>query len=532
MAIYHCHISTISRSSGRSSVAAAAYRSGEKLTNERDGVTHDYTDKQWQIAYSEIMLPSDLAEKRPDLTDRYMLWNEVESAEKRVDAQTSREIEVALPNEFTREEQIEVLRNYVKDNFVKEGMCADINIHDKGDGNPHAHIMLTTRNIDYNTGEFMGKNRDWNDRRNVDKWREAWANQVNDKFYKLGMKERIDHRSYESQGVDKIPTVHLGACAKMESRGIETDRGNYNRDIKSKVAELQRISDEIKALTKAKEQLEKLEEQEKQLEEEKRKAEEVKTTATAPRSGADLRSEESRTRETETPDKSPEMLVLEMKVNMFDNYHFEQRKELLQTEIKQAEDKINQTQERLKSLVDRREEYQGYHNDYNTEIEILKEERKNLGLFNGKQKAEIDQHISDLEKAKDQLHNKLGELDGNIKKAQGDIEHYENYIKKRQSDIRVLDYNIKQNEAELSAYKKQLRLAPNEYQKQFYDEAQKLKDYTVENRGDFSLYYKKKIQEKQAEIKEREKQKELAGKTKEQEQVRIKVKTKHHGMDR
>lgn len=132
MAIYHCAVKIISRSSGRSSVGAAAYRAGEKLENERDGRTHDYTRKDG-VVHTEIMTPDNAPEWAKD---REKLWNEVEKAEKSIDAQLCREVEVALPTELTPEQQKELVRDYVKDNFVDRGMIADVAIHDKGDGIP------------------------------------------------------------------------------------------------------------------------------------------------------------------------------------------------------------------------------------------------------------------------------------------------------------------------------------------------------------------------------------------------------------
>ena len=139
-----CHIpvSIIKRSEGRSAVAAAAYRSGTKLTNEWDGLTHDYTRKSGVVhggGGGKIMLP---AHAPPEFADRSTLWNSVEQIEKARDSQLAREIEAALPRELSREQQLALVRAYVKDNFVDKGMCADFAIHDKGTGNPHVHIML------------------------------------------------------------------------------------------------------------------------------------------------------------------------------------------------------------------------------------------------------------------------------------------------------------------------------------------------------------------------------------------------------
>ncbi len=143
-----CHIpvSIIKRSAGRSAVAAAAYRSGTKLTNEWDGLTHDYTRKGG-VVHAEIMLP---AHAPPEFADRSTLWNSVEQIEKARDSQLAREIEAALPRELSGEQQLALVRAYVKDNFVDKGMCVDFAIHDKGTGNPHVHIMLTVRPLKEN----------------------------------------------------------------------------------------------------------------------------------------------------------------------------------------------------------------------------------------------------------------------------------------------------------------------------------------------------------------------------------------------
>ena len=235
-------------------MAAAVYRSGEKLVNEWDGLTHDYTRKGGVI-HVEIMLPSHAP---PEFQDRSTLWNSVEQIEKSSTAQLAREIEVALPIELSRAEQLALVRSFVKDNFVDAGMCADFAIHDKGTGNPHAHIMLTIRPIKEN-GKWGAKCRkvydldgqgqripdskggwknhredttDWNQRGNAEKWRAAWAAYTNRALEAAGRPERIDHRSYKRQGVDKIPSVHMGpAASQMERRGIQTQKGNINREI-------------------------------------------------------------------------------------------------------------------------------------------------------------------------------------------------------------------------------------------------------------------------------------------------------------
>ena len=138
IAIYHCNISIVSRGKGKSAIAAAAYRSGEKLTNEWDGMTHDYTRKGG-VVHTEIMLPPHAP---PSFSDRSTLWNSVELYEKAGNAQLAREIDAALPIELSREEQIRLVREYCSSQFVSRGMCVDFAIHDTDSGNPHCHIML------------------------------------------------------------------------------------------------------------------------------------------------------------------------------------------------------------------------------------------------------------------------------------------------------------------------------------------------------------------------------------------------------
>lgn len=264
MAIYHCSAKIVSRSTGRSSVAAAAYRSGEKLLNSYDGITHDYTGKRG-IIYSEVMLCKNAPN---EYRDREILWNEVEKIEKGSRAQLAREIEIALPTEFNRKAQIELVQDYVRSNFVNAGMCADICIHDKKDGNPHAHIMLTMRSIN-EKGQWGSKSKkvyqldehgnkiydakkrqykctkenttDWNDKKKLVAWREQWSEIVNQAYEKKSLSIRIDHRSLQAQGINREPTIHEGSAAhQMDRRGLRSDRGNINREIKQRNSEYER----------------------------------------------------------------------------------------------------------------------------------------------------------------------------------------------------------------------------------------------------------------------------------------------------
>ena len=239
MAIYHCSIKIISRGKGKSAVAAAAYRAGETITNEYDGITHDYTRKGG-VVHTEILLPEHAPK---EYKDRLTLWNAVERIEKNKNAQLAREIELALPVEMSREQNISLVREYVKRHFISAGMCADICIHDKNDGNPHAHIMLTMRPIEKD-GKWGAKSRtvngqkintvDWNEQTKAEEWRAAWADAVNAALEHQGLEERVDHRSFLRQGKEEIPTVHLGVAAtQMERKGIPTNRGNINHGIEA-----------------------------------------------------------------------------------------------------------------------------------------------------------------------------------------------------------------------------------------------------------------------------------------------------------
>lgn len=267
MAIFHCSIKIIGRSKGRSAVACAAYRSGTKLFDEELQKQNDYTNKK-EVVYSEVLLPENAPE---EYKDREKLWNAVHQIEKQSNAQLARELEVGLPRELTREQQIELVRNYVQEEFVKKGMAADFAIHDKGDGNPHAHIMLTTRGfkangqwqakekkdyardengeripiIDKATGEqklgrrnekmwqrITVQTNDWNSKENAELWRAQWARACNQY---LSEEQQIDHRSFARRGIEQEPTIHEGYQARqMEARGELSERCEYNRQVKER----------------------------------------------------------------------------------------------------------------------------------------------------------------------------------------------------------------------------------------------------------------------------------------------------------
>jgi Ti-type conjugative transfer relaxase TraA len=230
MAIYHFSAKVISRAAGSSALAAAAYRSASRLHDQRLDRHHDFSNKAGVI-HSEVMLPDGAPEH---LADRERLWNEVETVEKRADAQLAREIEFALPRELSPEMGIELARDFVAREFVGLGMIADLNVHrdigEDGRPKPHAHVMLTMRHV----GEdgFGPKVRDWNRTELLQHWREAWADHVNQRLAELDIDARIDHRSLEAQGIDLQPQNKIGAgAARMAAQGLQLERVDEHREI-------------------------------------------------------------------------------------------------------------------------------------------------------------------------------------------------------------------------------------------------------------------------------------------------------------
>ncbi|GFE48181.1 hypothetical protein ScFU129_18120 [Streptococcus canis] len=272
---FHFSVNIISRGKGKSAVASAAYISGEKIKNEWDGVTHDYTKKQGVIT-KEIFLP-DHAPK--EYKDRKTLWNSVELFEKNSNAQLARNFIISLPKELSIEENKKMIEEYIQTYFVKEGMIVDLAIHDEsreGNQNIHAHIMTIVRPInedgtwgqkskkeyilDEKGEKILNKNgkpktrkvelTSWNDKGNVEKWRKNFSDLCNEYLSKNKIEKRVDHRSFKRQGIKQIPTIHLGASASaMERKGIRTEKGDINREIKKQNELLKNIGNEIKKIT-------------------------------------------------------------------------------------------------------------------------------------------------------------------------------------------------------------------------------------------------------------------------------------------
>ena len=242
MAIYHLSMKPISRSGGRSAVAAAAYRASQKLTNERDGLTHDFTRKGG-LDHAEIVIPKD--SKADWAKDRSTLWNMAEAAEKRKDARVAREIEVALPHELTAEQRLELTREFAHDLADRYGVAVDFAIHsphgDTDVRNHHAHIMLTTRKVGSGgLGEktslelenkkltALGLPTSHDQLRDI---RLDWEDRANRHLALAGHDIRIDHRSHRDCGLEIEPTQHMGVHAtQMERRGKPVDRRRQDAD--------------------------------------------------------------------------------------------------------------------------------------------------------------------------------------------------------------------------------------------------------------------------------------------------------------
>jgi hypothetical protein len=233
MAIYHLSAKIVSRKEGRSVVAAAAYRSGEALHDQHVGQTFDYTRKAG-VEHTEILAPPDSPSW---IHDREALWNAVERVERRKDAQLAREIEIGLPVELRKEQQVELLRDFTQRTFVSTGIVADIALHRDNPENPPAHLLLTLRDL---TPEGFGtKRRDWNTRHaELLKWREQWAEIANEHLLRAGLEIRIDHRTLEAQGIDLLPGRKLGLSIERQQQP------DLPRNLAERIAEQREIAAE------------------------------------------------------------------------------------------------------------------------------------------------------------------------------------------------------------------------------------------------------------------------------------------------
>ena len=276
MALFHLSVTQTKRSAGQSAIASAAYRAGERLYSEYYGEYSDYTRKGGVIC-SDILLPSHAPK---EYADRQTLWNAVEKAERGKTAQLAYSFEISLQNEFSLEENIALARKFLLEQFVSRGMTVDVSFHEKehedgGTPNPHFHFLCPIRPIEQDgtwglkqrrvyaldedgnrirdqNGEFVFNavpTTDWGSPETLEHWRQTWAEMCNAKFAEKGLTVRIDHRSYERQGVDLLPTIHEGATVRaMEKKGIRTEKGEFNRRIRATNAVIRDIKKKIASL--------------------------------------------------------------------------------------------------------------------------------------------------------------------------------------------------------------------------------------------------------------------------------------------
>ena len=269
----HTHVDIVSRSKGHSVIAKAAYNARDKLRDEYYVKVHDYSKKD-DLVFSKIFLPEHIPK---EFSNREYLWNSVEKIEKSKNSQLARNLLFALPRELNEEDRIKLISEFIEENFTSKGMIADCNIHNPtasdNEEQPHAHILLTLREID-EQGKWKPKSRkeyildengekiklksgnyksrkvnlnDWNEPDKAKEWRENFSKKANEYLEKNGINKRIDPRTFEEQGREELPQIHLGTASyQMEKKGIATERGNRNRLIIAINKELKKLKAELK----------------------------------------------------------------------------------------------------------------------------------------------------------------------------------------------------------------------------------------------------------------------------------------------
>ncbi|MBL7576117.1 MobA/MobL family protein [Peptoniphilus asaccharolyticus DSM 20463] len=272
----HTHVDIVTRSKGASVIAKAAYNARDKLNDEHYGKVHDYSKKE-DLVFSKIFLPEHIPK---EFSDREYLWNSVEKIEKSKNSQLARNLLFTLPRELNEEDRIKLISEFIEENFTSKGMIADCNIHnplasDNGE-QPHAHILLTLREIDEHgkwkpkcrkeyildengekiklkSGNYKSRKvnlNDWNEPDKAKEWRENFSKKANEYLEKNGIDKRIDPRTFEEQGREELPQVHLGTASyQMEKKGIATGRGNHNRKIIAFNLEFKKLKEELSKLT-------------------------------------------------------------------------------------------------------------------------------------------------------------------------------------------------------------------------------------------------------------------------------------------
>ncbi|MGE0971704.1 MobQ family relaxase [Klebsiella sp. WOUb02] len=256
MAIFHLSFSMLKRSAGKSSCYLAAYNAREKIEDLRTGDVYDYSYRS-DLFHHCILAP----EHTPYniVENSAVLWNEIEQIEKRKDAQLSRYFDIAIPVELDNDAKIALVKNYCKRNFVSKGMIADISFHDLDGHNPHAHVMLTLREI--TPQGFGNKNRSWNEHDLMDEWRASWSRMSNRALERTGSANRMDHRSLSAQREEAIALANAAQEAGRQdianeqlAKAVELNRPALTRiDRKSwhtKRAKALRAAEQVQAAQK------------------------------------------------------------------------------------------------------------------------------------------------------------------------------------------------------------------------------------------------------------------------------------------
>lgn len=272
----HTHVDIVTRSKGASVIAKAAYNARDKLQDEYYGKTHDYS-KKTDLVFSKIFLPEHIPK---EFSNREYLWNEVEKIEKSKNSQLARNLLFELPRELNEQNRIKLISEFIEENFTSKGMIADCSIHNPPasdhEEQPHAHILLTLREID-SEGKWKPKCRkeyildengekiklksgnyksrkvnlnDWNEPDKAKEWRENFSKKANEYLARNNIDKRIDPRTFEEQGREELPQIHLGTSSyQMEKKGIQTERGNQNRKIIALNLEFRKLKEELSKLT-------------------------------------------------------------------------------------------------------------------------------------------------------------------------------------------------------------------------------------------------------------------------------------------
>ncbi|WP_019118567.1 MobQ family relaxase [Anaerococcus obesiensis] len=272
----HTHVDIVARSKGHSVIAKAAYNARDKLQDEYYGKTHDYSKKE-DLVFSKIFLPEHIPK---EFSNREYLWNSVEKIEKSKNSQLARNLLFTLPRELNEQDRIKLISEFIEENFTSKGMIADCNIHNPMasdyEEQPHAHILLTLREIDekgnwkpkcrkeyildengekikLKSGNYKSRKvnlNDWNEPDKAKEWRENFSKKANEYLARNNINKRIDPRTFKEQGRGELPQIHLGTSSyQMEKKGIQTERGNQNRKIIALNLEFRKLKEELSKLT-------------------------------------------------------------------------------------------------------------------------------------------------------------------------------------------------------------------------------------------------------------------------------------------